>query len=48
MLESISGELSFGKYDLMFLRIDSSKKDHPRVDAYAEAMYLLVPADATQ
>jgi len=47
MLKSIVGESNFGKYNFMYLRIDSSSKDRPFVDAWAEIMQSLVPADAT-
>jgi hypothetical protein len=47
MLKSIVGESSFGKYDFMYLRIVSSSKDHPLVDAWAEVIQLLLPADGT-
>jgi hypothetical protein len=46
MLRSISGESSFGKYDFMYLRIDSSNKDRQLADTCLEVMRPLVPADA--
>jgi hypothetical protein len=47
MLKSITNETAFRKYNFIYLQVVSSNKDHPLVDACAEVMQPLVPADAT-